>query len=155
MKVILLMLLPHVLFAGPVIGSCPVFPPDNVWNAPVDGLPVHALSARYVESIGSGRKLKADFGRGLWNGGPIGIPFTLQTGSPVRVKFQYADESDPGPYPIPPKPPIEGGESSRGDRHILIVDQKTCKLYELYAAYRESGGWRAGSGSTSTGTSGR
>jgi hypothetical protein len=109
-------------------------------------MPVHALSAQYVQSIGSGRKLKADFGQGLWNGGPIGIPFTLQTGPGVSVKFQYADESDPGPYPLPAKPPIEGGEASRGDRHIIVVDQKTCKLYELYSASRESAGWRAGSG---------
>lgn len=146
MKFLLLILVPGLLFAAPSIGNCPVFPPDNIWNTPVDRLPALALSAQYVESIGPGRRLKADFGSGLWNGAPIGIPFTLLTGSPVRVKFQYADESDPGPYPIPPKPPIEGGESSRGDRHILIVDQKTCRLYELYAAYRDSSGWRAGSG---------
>lgn len=112
----------------------------------MDALPVHALSNSYVQSIGTQKKLKADFGSGLWEGGPIGIPFTLQTGKPVRVSFEYADESDPGPYPLPAKPPIEGGEQSDGDRHVIILDEKDCKLYELYAARKSANGWKAGSG---------
>lgn len=141
-----LIIVPQLVFAAPSIGGCPVLPADNFWNAAVDRLPVHALSAQYIQSIGAQKKLKGDFGSGLWNGGPIGIPFTLETGLPVRVRFEYADESDPGPYPLPSKPPIEGGENSRGDRHVIVVDPKTCRLYELYSAYREAGRWRAGSG---------
>ncbi len=138
--------LPRTIFAQPVAGKCSVFPSNNIWNTPVDRLPVHPRSQAYVASIGTAKKLKADFGSGLWNGGPIGIPFTLATGTGVRVAFEYADESDPGPYPIPANPPIEGGEKSDGDRHILIVDQKSCRLYELYAARKSPNGWKAGSG---------
>jgi len=64
----------------------------------------------------------------------------------LPVIFLYDDESDPGPYPIPPNPPIEGNPDGDGDRHILIVDQDNCLLYELYAAHEESDGWYAGSG---------
>jgi len=64
----------------------------------------------------------------------------------VNVNFDYADESDPGPYPIPANPLIEGGPQSQGDRHILVVDTDNCVLYELYAAYPDGNGWTAGSG---------
>jgi hypothetical protein len=64
----------------------------------------------------------------------------------VPVTFEYADESDPGPYPIPPNPPIEGGPDSEGDRHILIIDRDNHRLYELFSAYPTEKGWRAGSG---------
>lgn len=134
------------LAAAPKAGNCPVFPTDNIWNTPVDKLPVHTRSADYVRSIGAQKKLKADFGSGLWDGGPIGIPYTLKTGPGTRVAFEYKDESDAGPYPIPANPPIEGGEKSNGDRHILVVDEKTCMLYELYAARQKGGRWSAGSG---------
>src|SRR5262249_14597012 len=60
--------------------------------------------------------------------------------------FDYADESDPGPYPIPPDAPIEGGTSSTGDRHVLVVDRDNWKLYELFAAYPQGPSWHAGSG---------
>jgi len=92
--------------------------------------------------------LHPDFGAGLWAGAPIGIPFVVVSNQPpVSVTFQYADESDPGPYPIPPNAPIEGGSASSGDRHVLVVDQGNCVLYELYAAYPQpGGGWTAGSG---------
>lgn len=146
MNALVLLLAAKLLSAGPSIAGCPVFPEDNIWNRPVDRLPVHPLSAAYVKSIGGTKKLKADFGSGLWNGGPIGIPFTLETERPVRIQFEYADESDPGPYPLPANPPIEGGPNSRGDRHILVLDSKTCRLYELYAAYRTGAAWKAGSG---------
>jgi hypothetical protein len=91
----------------------------------------------------------ADFGSGEWDGAPIGIPYVVVPGSQpkVSVSFDYADESDPGPYPIPANPPIEGGPDGDGDRHILIVDQGQCKLYELYDAYPQpNGAWTAGSG---------
>jgi hypothetical protein len=129
--------------------GCPVFPPDNPWNRRVDTLPVAANSAGIITSIGAGVGLHADFGSGLWNGGPIGIPITVvdgQTTPKYQVPFDYADESDPGPYPIPPDVAIEGGPNSNGDRHAIIVDRAACQLYELYALYPSGNGWRAGSG---------
>jgi hypothetical protein len=137
--------------AAPTVGGCPMLPADNIWNARVDGLPVHARSAAYLSSIGLSTGLKADFGSGTWNGGPIGIPYTTVPGTQPRVpvSFTYASESDPGPYPIPPSPPIEGGPNSSGDRHVLVVDRDNCVLYELFSAYpRADGGWDADSGAT-------
>jgi hypothetical protein len=87
--------------------------------------------------------------RAFWNGGPIGIPLTVVRGSQgrVRVRFEYADESDRGPYPIPRNVRIEGGRHSDGDRHAIVVDRDRCRLYELFALRRTAGGgWRAGSG---------
>lgn len=142
--------LPVFLLPAPAqtVGPCNVFPSDNIWNAPVDNLPLAASSAAYVNTIGAGLPLHPDFGAGLWAGAPIGIPFVVVSNQPpVSVTFQYADESDPGPYPIPPNAPIEGGSASSGDRHVLVVDQGNCVLYELYAAYPQpGGGWTAGSG---------
>jgi hypothetical protein len=135
--------------AGPAVAGCPLLPADNIWNVRVDGLAVAANSASYVTSIGRTRTLHPDFGAGEWDGGPIGIPFVTVPGSQRRVPvtFDYDDESDPGPYPVPPNPPIEGGSQSDGDRHVLIVDRARCVLYELYAAYPVPGGrWHAGSG---------
>src|SRR5262249_61185055 len=129
--------------------ACPMTPADSFWHADVSGLPVLPQSATWVGSIGATAGLKADFGSGTWNGGPIGIPYTTVPGTQPRVPvtFGYADESDPGPYPIPPNPPIEGGPGSTGDRHVLVVDSDNCVLYELYSAYpRSDGGWDAGSG---------
>ena len=104
-------------------------------------------SQDYVNTIGAARGVHTDFGAGLWDGGPIGIPYTTTVGAPVAVTFDYDDESDPGPYPIPPNAPIEGGPSSNGDRHILILDQTACRLYELYHAWPQTdGSWQAGSG---------
>ena len=104
-------------------------------------------SQAYVNTIGATKGVHTDFGAGLWDGGPIGIPYTTTVGAPVAVTFDYADESDPGPYPIPPNPPIEGEPNSDGDRHILILDQTACRLYELYYAWPQTdGSWQAGSG---------
>ena len=103
-----------------------------------------------VRSIGADANMHADFGSGLWDGGPIGIPYvTVPRGQKrVPVSFDYADESDRGRYPIPPRAPVEGGRGSDGDRHVIVVDRSRCRLYELFAAYPEDGGarWRAGSG---------
>lgn len=133
---------------GPTLAGCPLLPADDIWNTRVDDLPVHARSADWIQSIGAGTALHADFGAGLWNGGPIGIPFVVVPGTQPRVpvRFQYADESDPGPYPIPPDAPIEGGPGSTGDRHILVLDRDDCRLYETWSTYPEGAGWRAGSG---------
>jgi hypothetical protein len=129
---------------------CAVFPPDNPWNQRVDSLPVAANSGAVVRSIGLNAPVHPDFGAGLWEGGPIGIPFT--TVGPrqrrVPVTFEYAGESDGRRYPVPRNAPVEGGRSANGDRHVIVVDRKRCRLYELYAAYPVRGGrsWRAGSG---------
>jgi hypothetical protein len=132
------------------IAGCPVFPKSNPWNQRVDSLPVLSNSDAIVRSIGLGDTMHADFGSGLWDGGPIGIPFvTVGKHQPrVPISFDYADESNRGPYPVPRNVPIEGGRQSDGDRHVIVVDRARCRLYELYAAYPHAGGarWSAGSG---------
>ncbi|HEX4760280.1 MAG TPA: hypothetical protein VH256_05740 [Thermoleophilaceae bacterium] len=128
---------------------CPVFPKSNQWNLPVDKLPLAGNSAAMVRSIGIDRPVHADFGSGNYNGGPIGIPYITVSGRAhkTRVSFDYSDESDKGPYPIPKNVPIEGGRNASGDRHAIIVDRSRCRLYELYALQPTSGGgWHAGSG---------
>jgi hypothetical protein len=132
----------------PSAPRCSNFPASNPWNQRVDRLPVTSDSEAVISSIGRDRGLHADFGSGLWDGGPIGIPITVVRGTQAktRVAFEYADESDRGPYPIPANVRIEGGRSSDGDRHAIIVDRDRCRLYELYALYPDGGGWRAGSG---------
>lgn len=134
--------------AAPRIAGCPVFPPDNPWNQRVDRLPVAKGSPAIVAAIGAGGHLHADFGSGLWDGGPIGIPVTVVSGRQPRttVTFAYAKESDPGPYPLPPDVKIEGGPAARGDRHAILVDRDRCRAYELFAVRRTAGGWQAGSG---------
>ncbi len=134
--------------AGVPIGGCDLFPADSYWYADVSDLPVHPRSAQYVANIGTTRTVHADFGSGLWEGAPIGIPYVSVGASQpdVPMTFEYADESDPGPYPIPADAPIEGGPSSDGDRHVVVVDSGSCRLYEVFAAYPSGGGWDAGSG---------
>jgi hypothetical protein len=134
----------------PVVGGCPVFPSSSVWNLPVDHLPVAADSATLIRSIGLGSPVHPDFGSGLYDGQRIGIPYVVVSGTSTpkaKPRFDYADESDPGPYPIPANVPIEGAPNpGDGDRHALIVDRDTCTLYELYALRRAGSGWAAGSG---------
>jgi hypothetical protein len=135
--------------AGPSIGGCPIFPSTNIWNTDISALPVAANSGTILASIGSSGHLHPDFGSGTYNGEPIGIPYVVvpssQTG--VSVSFQYAGESDPGPYPIPANAPIEGGAGSSGDRHVLVVQQGVCKLFETWSSHPLAGGsWQAGSG---------
>jgi hypothetical protein len=125
---------------SPLIGGCPIFPANNVWNTPIDSLPVDARSAAYVNSIGANTAFHPDFGSDPSYGIPYIIVPSGQAG--VAVSFDEPDESDPGPYPIPPNPPVEGGS----DRHILIVQQGSCKLYELYATAQQGGSWHAFSG---------
>lgn len=130
-------------------GTCQVLPANNIWNTPVDQLPVAGNSSTYVNTIGASTGVHADFGSGLWDGGPIGIPFITVPGTQTKypATFTYADESDPGPYAIPLTAPIEGGSASSGDRHAISVDTTNCILYELYSAYPQSSSWQAGSGS--------
>jgi hypothetical protein len=110
-----------------------------VWNRPVSGLPVASNSAAMVSAIGLTAYLHPDF-----DAIGDGIPYNIVTSATptYTVSFQYASESDPGPYPIPSNPRIEGGS----DRHLISLDLGRCKLYELYAAHRVGSGWAAGSG---------
>jgi hypothetical protein len=120
--------------------NCPIFPKNNPWNRRVDKLPVAANSVRVIGSIGLRTGLHPDFGSGTWEGGPIGIPFNVVTRKTRRVRlgFDYADESDKGPYPIPRSVKLEHG----GDHHALMIDRSACRLYEVYALR----GRRAGAG---------
>jgi hypothetical protein len=138
--------------SSPVRGAphCPLFPAGSAWNQRVDQAPVRSNSDAMIRSIGVDEGVHADFGSGRYQGRPIGIPYTTVSKRQhrVRVKFDYSDESDRGPYPLPRNAPIEGGSSSDGDRHVIVVDRDRCKLYELFAAYPQRGGrsWKAGSG---------
>lgn len=137
---------------GPTIAGCPQFPPDNIWNVRVDTLAIDPNSSLYIGTMGASTGLHADFGAGEWppgSGAPIGIPWTSVPGTQplVPVTFDYEDESDPGPYPIPTDAPIEGGPNSSGDRHVLVVDRDHCMLYEMWNSWpNANGSWHAGSG---------
>ena len=130
---------------GPTLDGCPVLPADNVWNTPIDKLPRDPHSDTYIATMGPHVGLHPDFGASPLNG----IPFSLIPAgtTPVKVDFQYRDDSDLGNYPIPPKAPIEGGPQGTGDRHILLLDPQRCLLYELFDAHPQAdGSWKAGSG---------
>jgi hypothetical protein len=142
-----------LVFAGDAsaqqsIGNCSVLPADNIWNTPVDTLPVLSNSGSMVTTIGASRGFHADFGAGMWDGGPIGIPFVMVTGTQTKypATFLYWDESDPGPYAVPLNAPIEGGSNSTGDRHAIALDVDNCILYELYRAFPQSTSWTGDSG---------
>ena len=130
----------------PAAPGCPVFPKSNVWNRRVDKLPVAANSDAVIASIGVGKTVHADFGSGLWDGAPIGIPFDVVSRSTPRsrVSFEYSDESDHVRYPIPKRVHIEGGS----DHHALLLDRSACRLYELGGLQRVSGRWHAWAGGT-------
>ena len=128
---------------GPRIAGCPVFPADNAWNRDVSRDPVDPRSDAYVRSIGAGLRLHPDFGSGRY--GFYGFPVTIVLATQPRqaVRFtDYPDESDRGRYPIPAGARVEGG----GDRHVLVVQRGSCRLYELYAARRAGGHWAASNG---------
>jgi hypothetical protein len=128
---------------APRVGGCPLFPASNAWNRDISRAPVDPRSAAYIAAISRGgrRFLHADFG----GGGRYGIPFTVVPRAQRRVPIRftdYGDESDPGPYPIPPDAAVEGG----GDRHVLVVQRGRCRLSELFGARRRGRGWDAASG---------
>ena len=132
------------------IGSVEIFPASNEWNQTIDDLPVHQMSNVWLRSIGLDKGLHPDFGT-TWRGAPNGIPFVVVPSDyPKRsIPFEYADESDPGPYPIPPNPPIEGGPDAPwdSDRHVIMIDPEKKLLYELFQVLPDPiHGWRAGSG---------
>lgn len=136
--------------------ECTTFPADNWWNTDISGYPVHANSDAIISAIGADEYMHPDFGT-VWAGSPIGIPYVTVAPSQqkVPVNFYYGDESDPGPYPIPSDVPVEGqpvgqpnSGSFGGDRHVIVLDETACILYELYDAHPVSSGqsWDAGSG---------
>jgi hypothetical protein len=134
---------------GNTLRGCPNLPAGDIWHANVSGLPVKAGSAAYVASIGTSKGVHADFGSGDFDGGPIGIPITYVAGGQpkVAVSFDFDDESDPGPYPVPRSALVEGGSGADGDRHVLVVDTGACKLYEMFDAHPNAdGSWHAGAG---------
>ncbi len=130
-------------------GAIP-FPSSNPWNTDISTAPVDPNSANLIASIGAETGLRGDFGSGQWNGGPIGIPYMVVDNStpPATINFTaYGNESEPGPYPIPSTAPVEGGLSGTGDRHVIVINRDSNRLYELYVAYAQSGNrWNADSG---------
>jgi hypothetical protein len=132
------------------VGGCRLLPRDFPTNQRVDRLPVAANSDAIIGSIGRGDAMHADFGSGLWEGRPIGIPYNVVSRRTARerVRFAYADESDKVRYPIPRGVHIEGGRDADGDRHALLVDRSACRLYELFDLQGRPGAWTAGSGAT-------
>ncbi len=138
------------LGSGASLQGFTAFPIDNAWNRDVSADPVDPNSAAIIASIGAGTGLHPDFGAGLYAGSPIGIPYSVVASSvqpKVPVTFTaYGGESDPGPMPIPASAPVEGGNASTGDRHVLVMDRDACVLYELYNAHLQAGGsWTADS----------
>ena len=132
------------LSAGPHEYSCPIFPANNPLNQDISHAPVDPNSANYIAAIGASGHLHADFGTDP----SYGIPYTVvgphQPRVPIRFS-EFGEESNPGPYPIPANAPVEGA-GEEGDRHVLVLQEGSCKLYELYAARRSGAGWEAGSG---------
>ncbi len=138
---------PVKLGANASLGGKLLLPEDSPWNQDISKEPVDPLSERILSRVGLKKPLHPDFGT-VYQGAPSGIQYVVVAGdqAKVPVKFEYADESDPGPYPIPPDAPIEGGPNSKGDRHILVFDRDHWKLWEIFSAYRDGDGWKAGSG---------
>jgi hypothetical protein len=135
----------------PIAGTgCRAFPASNWWHADVSRLPVDRRSRTWLSHMSTGRRLHPDFGPSYGDGPNYGIPITVVGGShpKVRVRFDYADESDHVRYPLGRDTRIEGGRASDGDRHAIVVDKSTCRLYETWLTRVVSGHWRAGSGAT-------
>lgn len=137
--------------SDPTLGGCPLFPADNYWHSNVRSLAVHPRSGAWVAALGRSNPVHPDFGSGTWQGKPIGFPYVVVDGNQpkVPVSFQYASESEPGPYPLPFDAPVEGGQDDTGDRHVIVVDSTNCTSYELWNARRgpnPGAGWTAGSG---------
>jgi hypothetical protein len=134
----------------PPLESVQIFPPDNPWNTDISGYPVHENSDDYIESIGLNTGVHPDFGT-VWDGAPNGIPYIVVGPDQPLVPIgftAYGDQSDPGPYPVPPDAPIEGGPDGDGDRHVLVVDPVNMMLYEMFYAFPVNGGdsWECASG---------
>jgi hypothetical protein len=132
------------------VGGCDVFPADNYWNADVSGLPRHPRSKQWLSRMSPRTRLHPDFGPSYGDGPNYGMPITV-VGSghrKVRVRFGYASESDRVRYPFGRDTKIEGGRNSAGDKHAIVVDRGTCRLYETWNTRVHDNRWRAGSGAT-------
>jgi hypothetical protein len=142
------------LGAGASLHGAIPFPASNAWNTDVSSAEVDANSDALIASIGLTRGLHPDFGAGLYDGAPIGIPYVVVASSQPKVAItftDYGDESDPGPYPVPANAPIEGaqadGSAFGGDRHVLVIDRDANRLYEMGNSYPQAGGsWKASGG---------
>lgn len=133
---------------GSLNGAVP-FPVDNAWNTDISQAEVDPNSAAIINSIGAGTGLHPDFGAGLYDGAPIGIPYVVVSGTQAKVAITYTaygDESDPGPFPIPMTAPIEGGSAGTGDRHVLVIDRDNNRLYEIGYAFPKTSYWTADAG---------
>jgi hypothetical protein len=135
--------------AVPILGGCPIFPVDNPWNTRIDDptrFPVHAMWSTYMTTMNVATHLHPDWGD--WSTDHYGIPWqTVPASQPtVPMTFDYADESDPGPYPFPSNVRVEGGSGSGGDMHVLVVVMGTCSLYETFSSTYVGPGWSCGSG---------
>lgn len=138
--------------------SCPVFRDDSWWHADVSALPKHPKSDAWMARMSPTRDLHPDFGPSYGaQPAPYGIPITIVDNSheTVSVQFDYADESDQVPYPLGNDTKVEGGQYTSGDRHTVVVNKETCRLYETWATRRSGTDWRAGSGATWVLTSNR
>jgi len=135
---------------GAALNGAIAFPADNPWNADVSSAPVDPDSDALIASIGLDTGLHPDFGAGLYDGAPIGIPYVVVAGTQPRVTMHwtaYGDESDPGPYPVPRDAPVEGGAAAGGDRHVIVIDRDAQRLYELFRAFPNAdGSWNADCG---------
>lgn len=130
---------------------CPPFPASSWWKADVSRLPVHPRSDDWMARMSPGRNLHPDFGPSFGaQPAPYGIPITVvgKNHKKVRVRFDYSSESDRVRYPLGPRTKVEGGQWKTGDRHTVVVDRHTCRLYETWATRRSGGRWLAGSGAT-------
>jgi hypothetical protein len=132
--------------AAPHESSCPIFPQSNALNRDISHAPVDPRSAGYIASIGLTGHLHPDFGTNPSYGIPYAVVGPQQHEMPITFTA-YNGESGPGPYPIPANAQIEGPPAGEeGDRHVLVLQRGSCKLFELYAARRSGVGWEAGSG---------
>ncbi len=135
--------------ANPVAGTaCAAFPDDNWWHADVSDLPEHRRSAQWLSHMSTDVDLHPDFGPNDGAGPDYGIPVTVvgKAHRKVKVRFRYASESDRVRYPLGSDTRVEGGRSSSGDRHAVVVVRGSCKLYETFATRKTARGWKAGSG---------
>jgi hypothetical protein len=129
---------------SPHEGGCPIFPANNPINQDISRAPVDPRSAQYIASIGATIHLHADFGTPPSYGIPYSVVGAHQRKLPIHFT-EYGEESNRGPYPVPANALVEGA-GEEGDRHVLVLQTGTCKLYELYNAKRSGTGWDAGSG---------
>lgn len=134
------------LGAGAALNGAIPFPADNPWNTDISAAEVDPNSERLIASMGADTGLYRDFGAGLWEGAPIGIPYRVVSGQQAKVAIEYqayGDESDPGPFPIPLDAPVEGAPGQDGDRHVLVIDRDNQRLYELGRAFAKGDRWQA------------